>query len=142
MYHKSNLRQHFTTSHQLQSSPHSIHPHYFIFFTQSDPINPVAIGNLSIGFYDLKYASIISLVRDRGTPILFAGFWLSVASLFAMYFIIPRRIWVEVLTDRSGTFVYICGNTDRFTSYFEDGFLKIVEEIGENIDEVVNNKSN
>ena len=59
-----------------------------------------------------------------------------------MYFIIPRRIWVEGSKDVSGTFVYICGNTDKFTSFFEDSFSEIVEEIGENIGEVVNNKSN
>lgn len=97
----------------------------------------VTIGNMSLGFYDLKYASIISLVRDKGTPILFAGFWLSVASLFAMYFIIPRRIWVEISRNGNGTFVYIGGKTDRFRSSFEDEFLKIVEDIGE----VVKNES-
>ncbi|MCL7412743.1 MAG: cytochrome c biogenesis protein ResB [ANME-2 cluster archaeon] len=91
----------------------------------------VSIGNVSLGFYDLKYASVISLVSDKGTPILFAGFWLSVASLFTMYFMIPRRIWVEVLRNGNGTFVYIGGKTDRFRSSFEDEFLKIVEEIGE-----------
>ena len=101
----------------------------------------VAIGNVSIGFYDLKYASVISLVRDKGTTILFAGFWLSVASLFAMYFIIPRRIWVEVSRNGNGTSVYICGNTDRFTSSFEDSFSKIIEEIATEIGEVVNNES-
>lgn len=99
----------------------------------------VVLGNygpkmetVTLGFYDLKYWSIISIVIDHGVPFIFAGFYLAVFSLFVMFFFSPRRIWVDMETDQKDrTVIFIGGRSDRYKSSFRDELNTLIKGIKE-----------
>lgn len=95
----------------------------------------VDVGDMSIGFYDLKYWSTFYFVKDKGTYIVFAGFFLAIASLSVTFFMVPKRIFVEIEKDaQSGkTAVYVGGTADRFNSSFSDEYSGLIKRIRERI---------
>ena len=90
------------------------------------------MGEVALGFYDLKQWSIISVVIDKGVPYIFGGIYLAIFSMMVMFFFVPRRLWAVFEEDESGTQVlYIGGKSDKYKSSFEFEFNNIVKEISE-----------
>jgi cytochrome c biogenesis protein ResB len=95
----------------------------------------VQIGDKYLVFSDIKYWSNYYIVKDDGTTILYAGFALITLSLSVMFFIIPKRLWVEITSDEKTTAseIHIGGRTDRFRSLYEEEYCSLIEHIKERL---------
>jgi cytochrome c biogenesis protein len=82
-------------------------------------------------FYDIKYWSNFYIVKDDGTPLVYSGIGLITLSLTIIFFIIPKRVWVEVIRDErnSATEIYIGGKADKFRSLYEEEYSGIINKI-------------
>ena len=58
------------------------------------------IGDKTLGFYDIKYWSNFYVVKDNSMVLIITGFGLMILSLFISFFIVPKRIWVDIVDDR------------------------------------------
>ncbi len=89
----------------------------------------IKISDMYLGFYDIKYWSNFYVVKDKGTVPVYAGIVLITVSLMIIFFIVPKRVWVEV-TDESGTTeVYIGGRADKFRSLYEEEYYNLIHKI-------------
>ncbi len=89
----------------------------------------IKISDMYLGFYDIKYWSNFYVVKDEGTVLVYAGIVLITVSLMIIFFIVPKRVWVEV-TDESGTTeVYIGGRADKFRSLYEEEYYNLIYKI-------------
>ncbi len=95
----------------------------------------VKISDKYLGFYDIKYWSNFYVVKDEGTLLIYAGIGLMTLCLMVSLFIVPKRIWVEVIKDgKSETAeVYIGGRADKFRSLYEEEYLDIINKIKERL---------
>jgi cytochrome c biogenesis protein len=95
----------------------------------------VKIYDKYLGFYDIKYWSNFYVVKDDGVPIVYTGFGLIILSLIIIFFIIPKKVWVEVDNDESndGREIYIGGRADKFRSLYKEEFCRLVDRIKERL---------
>lgn len=94
--------------------------------------NYPGMGEVTLGFYDLKYWSIISVVIDQGVPFIFLGICLAIFSMVIMFFYSPRHLWAVFEGEEDGRAVlYIGGKSDRYRSSFESEFKDLVDGIQE-----------
>ncbi|HEY9246993.1 MAG TPA: cytochrome c biogenesis protein ResB [Candidatus Methanoperedens sp.] len=82
-----------------------------------------------LGFYDVKYWSDFYVVRNDGTPMVYAGLALLTLSLMIIYFIVPKKIWIEAVNNGTDAEIYIGGRADKFRSLYDEEFSDIVEKI-------------
>jgi len=92
-------------------------------------------NNMYLGFYDIKYWSNFYVVKDDGTLLVYAGVGLITLSLTIIFFVIPKRVWVEVVKNGTNdvTEIYIGGRADKFRSLYNEEFSDIVERIKERL---------
>ncbi len=92
-------------------------------------------NNMYLGFYDIKYWSNFYVVKDDGTLLVYAGVGLITLSLTVIFFVIPKRVWVEVVKNGTNdvTEIYIGGRADKFRSLYNEEFSDIVERIKERL---------
>src|SRR3990172_1134681 len=71
-----------------------------------------------LGFYDIKYWSNFYVVKDDGTNLVYAGIGLIILGLFVSFFMVPKKIWVEVVKGDKGNEaeIFIGGRADKFRS--------------------------
>lgn len=91
----------------------------------------VQIGDKTLGFYDIKYWSNFYVVKDDSMPLILLGFGLMTLGIFVSYFIIPKRIWVELIEneDLVEREIHIGGKSDKFKSLYEDDFSGIINDL-------------
>lgn len=89
----------------------------------------------TLGFYDLKYWSNFYIVKDAGTLLVYAGIGLLTLSLVISYFVIPKRIWVEVIKDENSdaTEIYVGGKADKFKFLYKNEYSNIIYNIEERL---------
>ncbi|MBU4453948.1 MAG: cytochrome c biogenesis protein ResB, partial [Euryarchaeota archaeon] len=95
----------------------------------------VQIGDKYLVFSDVKYWSNFYIVKDDGTLLVYAGFGLITLSLTIMFFIIPKRLWVEIVSDENArrTEIYIGGRAERFSSLYEEEYCSLIDHIKERL---------
>lgn len=95
----------------------------------------VQIGDKYLVFSDVKYWSNIYVVKDDGTLLVYAGFGLITLSLMIMFFIIPKRVWAEIVSDEKtgATEVHIGGRAERFRSLYEEEYCSLIDRIKERL---------
>ncbi len=95
----------------------------------------VRISDKYLGFYDIKYWSDFYIVKDDGTIWVYGGIGLITLSLVISFFIIPRKVWVEIVRDgkNSMTEIYIGGRADKFRSLYEDEYRGLIDNIKERL---------
>ena len=91
----------------------------------------VQIDDKTLGFYDIKYWSNFYVVKDDSVTLILLGSVLMTLSLFSSYFIVPKRIWVELLDNEKNGMreIHIGGKSDKFRSLYEDEFSGIIHDI-------------
>lgn len=80
-------------------------------------------------FYDIKYWSNFYIVKDDGTPLVYSGIGLITLSLTIIFFVVPKRVWVEVTDESGATEIYIGGKADKFRSLYEEEYSGIINKI-------------
>ncbi len=95
----------------------------------------VKISDKYLGFYDIKYWSNFYVVKDNGTLLVYAGIGLLILSLAISFFIIPKKVWVNVIKDENNgsTEIYIGGRADKFRSLYEEEYCDIISKIKERL---------
>ncbi len=93
----------------------------------------VKIADKYLGFYDVKYWSNFYVVKDDGIFLVYAGIGLLILSLVITFFVIPKKIWVEVKEDEGGAKIYIGGRADKFRSLYEEEYCGLVNKIKERL---------
>jgi len=88
----------------------------------------VKIADKTLGFYDIKYWSNFYVVKDDSIFWILLGFGLMTVGIFTSYFIVPKRIWVEIAeNEKTGKReIHIGGKSDKFRSLYEDEFSGII----------------
>jgi cytochrome c biogenesis protein ResB len=91
----------------------------------------VQIADKTLGFYDIKYWSNFYVVKDDSVTLILLGSALMTLSLFGSYFIVPKRIWVEVTdNEKNGkSEIHIGAKSDKFRSLYEEDFSGIINDI-------------
>ncbi len=91
----------------------------------------VQIGDKYLVFSDIKYWSNFYIVKDDGTFFVYIGFALITLSLTLMFFIVPKRLWVEFVgNEKTGeTEIYIGGRSERFRSLYEEEYCGLIFQI-------------
>jgi cytochrome c biogenesis protein ResB len=91
----------------------------------------VQIGDKTLGFYDIKYWGNFYVVKDDSIFLILVGFGLMILSLSISFFIVPKRIWVEVVdNEKNGkSEIHIGGKSDKFRSLYEDEFSGIIKDM-------------
>jgi|GEM_PF-2269805 len=91
----------------------------------------VQIGDKTLGFYDIKYWSNFYVVKDDSVTLILLGFGLMTLSIFSSFFIVPRRIWVEISDNEKKGMreIYIGGKSDKFKLLHEDEFSRIFTDL-------------
>jgi cytochrome c biogenesis protein ResB len=85
-------------------------------------------------FSGVKYWSNFYVVKDNGTWLVYAGFGLLTLSLIILFFMIPKRLWVEVVNEENRyTIVYIGGKADKFKSLYEEEYFSLMNIIKERL---------
>ncbi|NJD51792.1 MAG: cytochrome c biogenesis protein ResB [Candidatus Methanoperedens sp.] len=92
----------------------------------------LTIGDKTLGFYDIKYWSNFYVVKDNSVFLVIIGFGLITLSLFISFFIVPKRIWVEIveLGKSNEKEIHIGGKSDKFRSLYEEEFSEIANNLG------------
>jgi cytochrome c biogenesis protein len=91
-------------------------------------------GNgMSLGFYGAKYWSNFYVVRNDGTFLVYAGLGLLILSLIIIFFIIPKKVWIEVINTGTRAEIYIGGRADKFRSLYDEDFNDMVNKIRERL---------
>ena len=100
----------------------------------------VKINDKYLGFYDIKYWSNFYVVKDDGTMLVYAGIGIITLGLMISFFMVPKKVWVEVINSEKDTDVeiYIGGRADKFRSLYEEEFGDIVNKINERITDATN----
>jgi cytochrome c biogenesis protein ResB len=95
----------------------------------------IKIGDKTLGFYDIKYWSNFYVVRDNSMFWIYTGFGLMILSLFLSFFIVPKRIWVDIVdTEKIGEKeIHIGGKSDKFRSLYDDEYSGLVNEMNERL---------
>jgi len=95
----------------------------------------IKIGDKTLGFYDIKYWSNFYVVRDNSIFLIYTGFGLMILSLFISFFIVPKRIWVDIVdTGKIGEKeIHIGGKSDKFRSLYDDEYSGLVNEMNERL---------
>ena len=95
----------------------------------------VQINNKNLGFYDIKYWSNFYIVKDRSTIFVYTGIGLIIFSLAISFFLVPKKIWIEVVKSETDnkTEIYIGGRADKFKSLYEEEIGDIVNRIKERL---------
>jgi len=91
----------------------------------------IKIGDKTLGFYDVKYWSNFYVVKDNSLVLIITGFSLMILSLFISFFIVPKRIWVEIVDtgiigERE---IHIGGKSDKFRSLYDEEYFGLINEI-------------
>ncbi len=86
-------------------------------------------SSMSLGFYNVKYWSNFYVVRNDGTLLVYAGLGLLTLSLMIIFFIIPKKVWIEVVNNGTDAEIYIGGRADKFRSLYTEEFNDIVNKI-------------
>lgn len=95
----------------------------------------VKINDKYLGFYDIKYWSNFYIVKDSSTIYVYAGIGLIILSLAISFFMVPKKVWVEIVNSENDdkAEIYIGGRADKFRSLYEEEFGFIVSKINERI---------
>lgn len=95
----------------------------------------VQLNDKYLVFSDIKYWSNFYVVKDDGVVFIYTGFALITLSLFVMFFIVPKRLWVEIAYDENtnSTEVHIGGRADRFRSLYEEEYRSLLNRIKERL---------
>lgn len=95
----------------------------------------VRIGDRKLGFYDIKYWSNFYVVKDNSMFLIFTGFGLMILSLFISFFIVPKRMWVDIVEHgKNGEGeIHIGGKSDKFRSLYEDEFSDITGNLAKRL---------
>jgi len=93
----------------------------------------IKIGDKYLGFYDVKYWSNFYVVKDSSTPLINIGFVLIILAIFMNFFIIPKRIWVELNRENNITKISIGGKADKFRSLYQEEFTQMINKIEERL---------
>jgi len=95
----------------------------------------VMIDDKYLGFYDIKYWSNFYVVKDDGTNLVYGGIGSIILGLFVSFFIVPKKIWIEVVKGEKDNEaeIYVGGRADKFRSLYEEEFGDIVNRIKERI---------
>lgn len=93
----------------------------------------VQIADKTLGFYDIKYWSNFYVVKDSSIPMILTGFGLMILSLSISFFIVPKRIWVEVVDNEKNGIseIHIGGKSDKFRSLYDtelSGIIKYMQD--------------
>ena len=76
-------------------------------------------------------AHILSVQRDPGASVVYAGFILLTLTLAAVFLFAHQRVWARVEPNGDGSFeVTVGGNTNRNKLGFEDRFKKLLRAVG------------
>ncbi len=91
----------------------------------------IKIGDKKLGFYDIKYWSNFYVVKDNSMVLIITGFSLMILSLFISFFIVPKRIWVDIVdAGKIGEMeIHIGGKSDKFRSLFDEEYFGLINEI-------------
>jgi cytochrome c biogenesis protein ResB len=95
----------------------------------------VQINDKNLGFYDIKYWSNFYIVKDRSTIFVYSGIGLIIFSLAISFFLVPKKIWIEVVQSEKDnkSEIYIGGRADKFRSLYEEEIGDIVNRIKEKL---------
>jgi cytochrome c biogenesis protein len=95
----------------------------------------VQINDKNLGFYDIKYWSNFYIVKDRSTIFVYSGIVLIIFSLAISFFLVPKKIWIEVVQSEKDnkSEIYIGGRADKFRSLYQDEIGDIVNRIKEKL---------
>ncbi|VVB86925.1 Cytochrome c biogenesis protein Ccs1 [uncultured archaeon] len=95
----------------------------------------VKISDKYLSFYDIKYWSNFYVVKDDGTLLVYVGIGLLTLSLVISFFIIPKKVWVDLVKDENNSAIeiYIGGRADKFRSLYEEEYCSIVNKIKERL---------
>ena len=95
----------------------------------------IKIGDKTLGFYDIKYWSNFYVVKDNSMVLIITGFIIMILTLFISFFIVPKRIWVDIVDagkigERE---IHIGGKSDKFRSLYDEEYFGIVNGIKERL---------
>ncbi len=95
----------------------------------------IKINDKYLGFYDVKYWSNFYVVKDDGTILVYAGIGLITLSLIISFFMVPKRIYVELINGATtdAIDVFIGGRADKFRYLYEYEFNSILNKIKERL---------
>ncbi len=98
----------------------------------------IKISDMYLGFYDIKYWSNFYVVKDEGILPVYAGIGLLTFSLVMIFFIVPKRVWIEVTENENATEIYIGGRADKFRFLYEEEYSSLVNKIEERLNHGTN----
>ncbi len=95
----------------------------------------VQIGDKYLVFSDIKYWSNFYIVKDDGTVPVYAGFALMTLGLMVMFFVVPKKIWVEISKDekKEDSEIHISGRAERFRSLYDEEYSGLINQIKERL---------
>lgn len=94
---------------------------------------PVPVGGYRLVFDHYLLWSGITVVRDAGLFILYAGFWIAMAGLGLLYFVNPRVITVRVAGHKPAEFIEIHSWSARYRYFFQQEMQSILTTLQKNL---------
>jgi len=93
----------------------------------------VKISDKYLGFYDIKYWSNFYVVKDDGTILVYTGIGLITFSLVMIFFIVPKRVYAEIIEEDDETKIYLGGRADKFRFLYKEEYCSLVNNIKERL---------
>lgn len=87
------------------------------------------IGDKKIKFSKLSQWTGLEIAKDAGVPIIWSAFIIGPLGLLVAFYLIYRRVWVNLRREGSKVYIHIGGLSDRNKLAFENEFNRLVSEI-------------
>ncbi len=95
------------------------------------PGGSVAVNGTELTLVGFSQWSSYFIVRDSGIDIIFTGFWSAIASLFALFFRVPKSVLLAMERENGKSIITIAGKTSRYEPTFRQELEDLVRKIEE-----------
>ncbi len=93
------------------------------------PGDSIRLGSGMLTFLEIRRWTQLGVVKESGVPLVFLGFLMAIAGIFAVYSIVPKKIWVLAEEADGCTLLYVGGTTPRYREAFAENLAAIRRKI-------------
>lgn len=97
------------------------------------PNQSVNLGDSTLTFVEVRHWTKLGVKKDSGAWIIFLGFWMALAGIAMLYFIIPKRVWVYADEAEDGTVLYLTGSAGKYRAAFKEHLDELRNKISYNL---------
>ncbi len=97
------------------------------------PNQSVNLGDSVLTFVEVRHWAKLGVKKDSGAWIVFLGFWMALAGIAMLYFIVPKQVWVLMDEAEDGTALYLTGSAGKYRAAFKEHLDELRSKISDSL---------